>query len=199
MPPQTGDGADSDRSYEQITLGDLARLGRAADAELEEFFKRNPHQAAWRGRVRVVGLAQGGADHYLRGERGLCDLDVIVCFAQHPDLPERSYLRRQSVAWDWGLSKFGRCPADPAEFTGRAVDMMLWVIPDRPNPVDGLIEWLEDRNRGHPDPAGAPDLVHEPVVLIRPELGRVVWDPPHVPPPRAKAGGHRPPRGRVPT
>lgn len=112
--------------------------------------------------MRVVALAQGGADHYLRRERGVRELDVIVCFAQHPDLPTRSYLRRQSVAWDWGPSKFGRCPADPPDFTGRALDMMLWVIPDRPDPVEALIAWLEARQAAHPDALRQPDLPATP-------------------------------------
>jgi hypothetical protein len=39
---------------------------------------------------------------------------------------------------------------------------------------------------------------HEPVVLIRPGLGSVAWDPGEAPPPRPKATGHRKPHGLVP-
>jgi hypothetical protein len=101
------------------------------------------------------------------------------------------------VSWDWGHSKLGRCPYDPAGYTGRAVDVAFWVIPDRPDPVAALREWLGGRARKHPNPR-KPDLAHEPVVLIRPDLGSVAWDPPNVPPPRPKADGHRRPQGLAP-
>ena len=67
-----GECADRDpaRSYERLDTSDLARLGRAAPAELDAFFARNPHLAGWRDRVRIIALAQGGAEHYLRGRRG---------------------------------------------------------------------------------------------------------------------------------
>lgn len=63
--------------------------------------------------------------------------------------------------------------------------------------VDGLVEWLERRTQAHRDPVHKPDVCHEPVVLITPDRGRVVWDPPNVPPPRPKAGGHRSHGGRI--
>jgi hypothetical protein len=187
---------DAERSYERLDERDLARLGRAAEAELEAFFRSNSHLAGWRERLCIVALAQGGAEHYLRGRRGIRDLDVIVCFAEDPRLPR--LFRRQVVSWDWGPSKLGRCPADPPEYTGRAVDVALWVIPDRTDGVAGLREWLSVRSAKHPNPQRKLDLAQEPVVLIRPELGTVAWDPRVVPPPLPKATGHRKPHGLVP-
>jgi hypothetical protein len=134
---------DQSRSYECLDETDLARLGRVADAEINAFFARNPHLGGWRDRLRIVALAQGSAEHYLRGRRGIWDLDVIVCFADDPRLPR--LFRRMIVSWDWGPSKFGRCPYDPPEYTGRAVDIAFWVIPDQSNAVDGLREWLTAR------------------------------------------------------
>jgi hypothetical protein len=185
---------DSARSYERITDDDLRRLDRVAAHEVSTFFERNPTRAAWRQQQRFVALEQGGADHYIRGERGVWDLDLVVFFAQHPDDRDRPYLRRAPRRWDWGPSKFGHAPLD-VDYTGRAVDVMLWVIPDRVEPLDGLMEWLTRRHRVN---ASRPDLAHEPVVLIRPDRGRVVWDPPHVPPPLDKTGGHPPPAALVP-
>src|SRR5262249_16277755 len=77
-------------------------------------------------------------------------LDVIVCFAEDPRLPR--LFRRMVVSWDWGPSKLGRCPHDPPEYTGRAVDVAFWVIPDRPTAVAGLREWLAARlaRQAHP-------------------------------------------------
>jgi hypothetical protein len=40
--------------------------------------------------VSIIALAQGGAEHYLRGRRGIRDLDVIVCFTEDPRLPRLS-------------------------------------------------------------------------------------------------------------
>src|SRR5262249_53547350 len=88
--------SDPARSYESIDDTDLARLGRAADADLDAFFSRNPHLRQWRRRVGVVALAQGAAEHRLRGTRGIWDLDIIVSFSC--DVPRQ--LRRMVVSWD---------------------------------------------------------------------------------------------------
>jgi len=85
-----------------------------------------PHLEVWRDQPRVVALARGGAEHYVRHERGIWDLDVILCVVNNPALPRLSW--RQVVTWDGGPSKFGRCPYDPPAYTGRAVDVRLWVI-----------------------------------------------------------------------
>ena len=196
IPHREGVSRDPARSYERLDESDLARLGRAAEAELKAFFVRNPHLAGWLDRVRIIALAQGGAEHYLRGRRGIWDLDVIVCFAEDPHLPR--LFRRMVVSWDWGPSKLGRCRFDPPEYTGRAVDIAFWVIPDRANAVAGLREWLAARASRHISPGRKPDLAHEPVVLICPDLGLVAWDPDKVPPPRQKTTGHRKPHGLAP-
>ena len=168
------------RSMEEITDADLERLARVADADLGPFFERNPHLHDWRERIFAVALAQGAAEHRLRGERGIWDLDVIVCF----DGPRSRHLRRQVVHWDWGLSRLGRCPYDPREYTGRAVDVKFWVFPARPDPAEAPRAWLEARLKAAPDPRRSPDLAHEPVILIWPpdRLGEVVWDPQIAPP-----------------
>lgn len=185
------------RSMEQVDDADLERLGRAVDADLERFFERNPHLDAWRDRIIAVALAQGGAEHRLRGERGIWDLDVIVCF----EGPRSRHLRRQVMHWDWGPSKFGRCPYDPPEYIGRAVDVKYWVIPGAPDPVGALRSWLEARLKAAPDPVRSPDVAHEPVILIRPDdrIGEVVWDPLMAPPAKESTSKtRRKPVGLVP-
>jgi hypothetical protein len=187
---------DAARSAESIDDDDLERLGRVADADLRGFFDRNPHLHGWQERVSIVALAQGAAEHRLRGQRGIWDIDIIVCFADSAALP--TLMRRQVTTWDWGPSKFGRCPYDPSEYTGRAVDVKLWVIPEAPDPVEGLKSWLAQRAAKHPDSARKPDFAHEAVVLIRPRLGEVVWDPGLAPPPKTHSHGHRRPQGLAP-
>src|SRR5438046_8994239 len=63
MPHAECADRDPARSYERLDRSGVARLGRAAQAELEAFFARNPHLAGWRDRVRIIALAQGGAEH----------------------------------------------------------------------------------------------------------------------------------------
>jgi hypothetical protein len=95
-------------------------------------------------------------------------------------------------------AKLGRCPHDPPDYTGRAVDVAFWVIPDRSGPIAGLREWLAGCAARHADPERHPDLAHEPVVLIHPDLGTIAWDPGRAPAPRPKTTGHRKPHGLVP-
>lgn len=105
-------GASTDRdlarSHEPLREADLSRLGRVADAELDAFFTRNPRLVGWRDRVRIIAVAQGGAEHYLRAQRGVWDLDVIVCFAEDPALPR--LLRRMVVSWDWAPHRWAAAP-----------------------------------------------------------------------------------------
>ena len=185
------------RSKEQIDDADLARLLRTAQADLDLFFGRTPHLAAWRDRMFAIAFAQGGAEHRLRQKRGIWDLDVIVCF----DGPRSRHLRRQVVHWDWGPSKFGRCSFDPPEYTGRAVDVKYWVFPGAPDPALALRRWLQARLEAAPDPARSPDLAHEPVILLWPveRFGEVVWDPKLAPPAKQRtAKMRRKPVGAAP-
>lgn len=187
---------DPGRSFAEVDDDDLARLGRVAAADLESFFARNPRLNSWRDRVSVVALAQGGAEHRLRRTRGIWDLDIIVCFADTTSIPR--LVRRRVVTWDWGPSKFGRCPYDPPEYMGRAVDVKYWVIPDANDPVHGLREWLAQRLARKPDPLRTPDVAHEPVIVIHPRFGEVAWDPGKPPPPKRKSDRRRKPHGTAP-
>jgi|SRR5215211_1812878 len=187
---------DPARSYREIDDADLERLGRIADADLVAFFARNPHLAGWRDRVAAVALAQGAAEHRVHGKRGIWDFDIIVCFADTDALPV--LMRRQVTTWDWGPSKFGRCPYDPPEYTGRAVDVKLWVIPAAADPVEALKLWLARRAAKHSSPGRKADVAHEAVVLVRPCFGLVVWEPSVAPPPKTRSDGHRKPQGLAP-
>jgi hypothetical protein len=78
------------------------------------------------------------------------------------------------------------------------VDVKYWVFPHGHDAVAGLRTWLEWRLSRSPDPMLTPDLAQEPVILLRPHLGKLIWDPDVAPPLQNKRSGHRPPRGRVP-
>jgi hypothetical protein len=46
-----------------MTASEMRRASSRDYAELEAFFRRNPHLVGWRERVRVIALCQGGAEH----------------------------------------------------------------------------------------------------------------------------------------
>jgi hypothetical protein len=185
---------DPARSYATVVKDDLERLGRCADADLNRFIARNRQHAQIHDRLLVIALAQGGAEHYVRGQRGIWDLDIIVCFEGDPS----KQLRRPVVSWDWGESKFGRCPFDPPEYKGRAVDVKYWQMHARPDPIDALQTWLRARAAQHPERSRRLDISHEPIVLIRPEFAELVWDPGPPPPVGTKTDAHRRPVGEAP-
>ena len=75
---------------------------------------------------------------------------------------------------DFGLSKFGRYPGDPAWFSGRRVDFLgrsLDVLPDA-EPVSVLRGYLSAART-----KSARELAAKAVILISPELvvGKIVW------------------------
>ncbi len=127
---------------------------RTSNASSSETLTSSRGVRAW-----LLLLAQGCAEHRLRGERGIWDLDVIVCFASPDGRPKQH--RRPVVHWDWGPSKFGRCPYDRPEYTGRAVDVKYWVLPNGPDPATAVRSWLESRLAKAPNPTRSPDVAHE--------------------------------------
>jgi hypothetical protein len=61
---------------------------------------------------------------------------------------------------------------DLPRYTGRKVDLLSDSILVEPgsDPVEAIRHWLWNAARGHPQ-----HLADKAVVLIEPELGRVVW------------------------
>lgn len=162
---------DVARSLELITDEDLRRLVEIARSDREEMFGRSQHWAPYRHRLLAVALCQGAALHYLDGRNGVKDIDVWTFFAALPDrYPDRALYRRNK-ARDFGPSKFGRHPEIPG-FVGRKVDLLSDSIPVDPgaDPVKAIRHWLSTERRGNPC-----HLAQKAVVLIEPELGRVVW------------------------
>jgi hypothetical protein len=91
-----GECADRDLARSMSASTSPTSLGWAALHKLSS--KRSSpasHILLAGGQVRIIAVAQGGAEHYLRGRRRVRDLDVIVCFAKDPRLPR---LFRRMVA-----------------------------------------------------------------------------------------------------
>lgn len=80
---------DEARSYERITLNDLARLAQIARRDREDRFTRRPRWRPYADRVLCVALCQGAALHYVDGRNGVKDLDVYAFYARFPTCPWR--------------------------------------------------------------------------------------------------------------
>jgi hypothetical protein len=108
------------RSHERIEVDDLRRLAELANADLDALFHRAA-SGVYAGRCILMCLCQGGARHFVHGDRGVQDFDVWAFFREHPSMPF-PYRRRGKV--DFGSSRFGRNPDDGPKFTGRRVDVI---------------------------------------------------------------------------
>jgi hypothetical protein len=164
------------RSFETIELGDLHRLGSVALARIDAAFTQRPaKRALYEGRLLGVCLCQGAADHYVDpvSSRGVHDFDLWAFFAR----PVGGKLwNRKPFTADFGPSKFGRSPLDPARYAGRRVDV-LWrdvtVIAEEA-PAASLRRYFEE-----PRTASARALRLKAAVLVLPEhsAGEVLWRP----------------------
>jgi hypothetical protein len=162
---------DVERSLEPITHEDLRRLAEIARADREQMFQRSRYWAPYRSRVLAVALCQGAALHYIDGRNGVKDFDVWTFFAALGNrYPDRALYRRNK-SFDYGPSKFGRHP-DLPRFTGRKVDLLSDSIraSSGSDPVKAIRSWLRIESRGNPH-----HLAQKAIVLIEPELGRLVW------------------------
>lgn len=76
------------RSFERIRRADLRRLVGLALADHARFFRKYRRwRRLYRARPFVVVLAQGAANHFVTGRKGINDFDVWTFWAEHPDAP----------------------------------------------------------------------------------------------------------------
>ena len=99
------------RSFERITRADLRRLKDLALRDFGSFFDR--HQGhPYSGRLMLICLCQGAAQHYVKPTRGgdsdrqggVNDFDVWGFFRARPD--GRPFPYRRRGVQDFGPSKF---------------------------------------------------------------------------------------------
>jgi hypothetical protein len=155
-----------------LTRQDLARLAGLARRSRDDFFRLSP---AWgllyARRLLAVALSGEAAEHFISGARGFTGFEVWQFFAAHPEAPFPPHKRFRE---DYGRSRFGRDPALPESFAGRAVDWQgrsLEAAPDA-DAVATLHAWLRTR----PTPT-ARALASGPMVLLEPAplLGFSPW------------------------
>jgi hypothetical protein len=160
-----------ERSLARVEDSDLRRLAELATEDREEFFTRNPRwRRLYANRRLCVALCQGAALHYIDCTNGVKDFDVWTFYAEHP---EASFPHRRRGRRDFGLSHFGRHPAD-REFAGRAVDFLarsLW-YPVGADPIAAVQTYLSE---GHSESARR--LAQKAVVVLEPAQlrGHVIW------------------------
>lgn len=116
----------TERSFELFQADDLRRLSEIALEDLGALFEKRPETGRlYQDRLLMLCLCQGGAEHFVRREYGVKDLDIWAFFAEHPSRPFP--YRRRGVR-DFGPSKFGRHPND-GSLQGRRVDIIGRSIP----------------------------------------------------------------------
>lgn len=185
------------RSYAEVTLEHLDRLGAIAQED-HEFFTRSDGRPEFADRRVAVVLAQGGASHFLDGECGVKDFDLWTFYAA---LPGVAFPAKRNRHVDFGPSEFGRQRYDfaaaknPAElgrfrrwdqFRGRRVDLLMRDLPVPPGApprqvVHALRDWLKaGAASAAPRPPSSYYLAQKAVVLIDPKRrrGEIVWPEP---------------------
>ena len=164
----------SERSFEPLDATDLERLAELASEYLHGLFARRLKTGQlYRDRLLMLCLCQGGAEHFVRQQHGVKDLDVWAFFSEHS--ARRFPCRRRGIR-DFGPSRLGRHPDDDG-FDGRRVDIMGRSIKCAPGQAatECVQRWL----RGGRTDSSARRIAQHPVVVIHPadERGKVLWDP----------------------
>ena len=159
------------RSYEEITLGDLTRLGQIARLDRQELFAKKPRYRVLGERLICVVLCQGAARHFIDDKNGVKDFDIWTFFAAHPDAPDFPWRRRKARAF--GNPRFGPSPDKPG-FVGRHVDLLgrSIEVAEDDDPISVLRTYLSEGGT-----ETACRLSEKAVVLLEPadRLGTVVW------------------------
>lgn len=159
------------RSFEKITKTDLARLADLTLSDLRSIFNRKSHSRVYAKRLMLLCLCQGAARHYVNGDRGINDFDVLAFFRPYP---KYCFPYRRHGRVDFGPSRFGRDPRDK-RFIGRRIDVMGRSVPvfKREKPIAAVRRYLCEAPRG----SSPWHLAQRPVVVVWPRSrrGSVIW------------------------
>ncbi|TFB10446.1 hypothetical protein E3V36_03675 [Candidatus Marinimicrobia bacterium MT.SAG.2] len=112
----------SNRSYVQISKNDLKLLGKLAEYDREDFFRRYPERGIYyKNNILCVVLCQGASLHYIDGRNGIKDFDVWTFYKKDPAV--KQFPPRRLISVDFGPSKFGKQGQD-SRYLGRKVDLL---------------------------------------------------------------------------
>lgn len=157
------------RSFKRIRRADLRRLADVVLKDHVRFFRVHPRWRRLYGRRRfVIVLAQGAANHFVTGRKGINDFDVWTFWEQNP-AGAMFYRKHKSV--DFGDDRFGRSKDKP-KWVGRRVDVLRRSIRRARGETmfDALVRYLQ-----RPPTTTAKYLAREPIVALRPRLAAVIW------------------------
>lgn len=162
-----------ERSYSEISTGDLVELYHGSVDRLNEYFLHGEGQK-WLEFYDIehpiaVALCQGAALHYHDKSNGVKDFDVWFFYPfNERHLPYRTYWN-----WDYKNPKFGRHP-DMPEYVGRKVDVLVRSIKNYSvgEPEETIKKFLKYENT-----TSSKELAKKGVVMLYPEStnGKVVW------------------------
>jgi hypothetical protein len=171
---------DEERSYEPITLDDLARLEEITAVDRRTFFISRPEYAE---RMLCTALCQGAGQHYVEvaagngKPHGVKDFDVWTFFSTVPGA--KFPANRRLTHADFGPSKFGRWTGGLRQFRryqGRRVDMIMrgLPVPLDADPAEAVRAYLTEART-----TSARLLATKGAVLISPAdlRGTVIWPP----------------------
>ena len=153
-----------ERSLEHLTPDDLKDLYAGSVQRLEEYFVLGPGRK-WHDLYDIqhpmaVALCQGAALHYIDKVNGIKDFDVWFFYPfNQKHLPYRTIWN-----WDYQNPKFGHHPSEP-RYTGRRVDVIVRSIKQ-----DSVLDYLKSDKT-----SSARELARKAVILLAPELGKIVW------------------------
>ncbi len=157
------------RSYLPIGKDDLEKLLEIAQRDIQTFFENHPRWThLYSNRIICIALCQGAAKHYIDGKTGINDFDVYTFFEKHPS---KAWYAKRIKSYDFGNPKFGQSPDRP-NFVGRRIDCLGRGIDLFPN--DDVYRALR-RYMTAGKTKTAQLLSQKAVILLQPDLGRVVW------------------------
>jgi hypothetical protein len=160
------------RSFARITPNDLTRLSQIALDDFSDLCRRQKYSRRYADRLRLICLCQGAARHYVQGDRGVQDFDLLGFFEEVRGHP---FPYRRRGKHDFGPSKFGRNSDVGDAFKGRRVDVIGRSIrtPKGKTPIEAVQNYLREART-----KSASLLAERPAVVVWPAryCGRVIWD-----------------------
>jgi hypothetical protein len=160
------------RSSEKIEKADLSRVFDLARQCLDDMLMRNETGRFYSSdRALMACLCQGAAQHFVHGDHGVHDWDVVFFFPTNPDwkFPPKWRGKR-----DFGPSRFGGAPDAGPNYSGRRIDVMGRDIPvsNGMSAEDAIVAYLKKRGT-----VSAREWAGRPLIALTPPdiLGRVIW------------------------